>query len=127
MKRAVVVLLAVLMCLSFACCGKSETNTDATYVPKQKAEIGYDYETEMMIIGTVKEVNGNALLIVTDDGQEYSFGFSDKVKVVEDEYYVFRPKASDLAGKKVTAIAGNQVQETWPMGLTNERLIIIAE
>ena len=126
MKKAVVILLAVFMCFSFACCGKEKTSTDAR-LSNQKAEISYDSNTEMMLVGTVKEVNGNSLLIVTDNNQEYVFGFSKNVKVVENEYYVYNPKASDLLGKKVTSIAGNQVQETWPMGLTNERLIIITE
>lgn len=126
MKRAIVILLAVIMCVSFVCCGKEETSTD-TSLSNQKAEISYNSNTEMMLVGTVKEVNGNSLLIVTDDKQEYVFGFSNEIKVVEKENYVYNPRAKDLLGKKVTAIAGNQVQETWPMGLTNERLIIISE
>ena len=126
MKRAVVILLAVIMCVSFACCGKSETPTDAR-LSSQKAEISYDSNTEMMLVGTVKEVNGNSLLIVTDDKQEYVFGFSKKIKVVKNDSYVYNTEAKDLLGKKITAIAGNQVQETWPMGLTNERMIIITE
>ena len=126
MKKAVVILLAVFMCFSFACCGKEKTSTDAR-LSNQKAEITYDADTEMMLVGTVKEVNGNSLLIVTDDNQEYVFGFSNEIKVVEKENYVYNPQAKDLLGKKVTAIAGNQVQETWPMGLTNERMIIITE
>ena len=127
MKRAVVILLSALMCLGLACCGNTETNTDATYIPSQKAEVGYDFEKEQIITATVKEVNGNVLLLVTEDGKEYYFNFSDSVKVVNGDYYVPKAKASDLAGKKVNAIASNQVQETWPMGLTGERLIILAE
>ena len=126
MKRAVVILLALLMCVSFACCGKSETPTDAGY-NSQKAEISYDSNTEMMLVGTVKEVNGNSLLIVTDDKQEYVFGFSNEIKVVKNDSYVYNTEAKDLLGKKVTVIVGNEVQETWPMGLTNERVIIITE
>ena len=80
-----------------------------------------------MLVGTVKEVNGDSLLIVTDNDQQYIFSFSKKIKVVKDEQYVYNPQAADLSGKKVTVIAGNEVQETWPMGLTNERMIIITE
>lgn len=126
MKRAVVILLALLMCVSFACCGKEKTSTDASY-SSEKAEITYDATKEMMLVGTVKEVNGDSLLIVTDNDQEYVFGFSKEIKVVQNEQYVYNPQAADLLGKKVTAIAGNEVQETWPMGLTNERVIIITE
>ena len=126
MKRAVVILLAVLMCVSFACCGKSETPTDAR-PSGQKAEITYDATKELMLVGTVKEVNGDSLLIVTDNKQEYIFSFSKNIKVVQNEQYVYNPQAADLLGKKVTAIAGNEVLETWPMGLTNERVIIITE
>lgn len=125
MKRAVVIFLAVLMCLSFACCGK-KTATDAEE-KKEKAVVSCDNDTEQMIVATVKEVNGNNLLLLTDNAEEYAFNYSDKVKVVEGEYYVTGVKASDLLGKKVVVIAGNQVQETWPMGLTGERLIILAE
>lgn len=126
MKKAVVILLAVFMCFSFACCGKEKTSTDASY-SSEKAEITYDATNEMMLVGTVKEVNGDSLLIVTDNENEYSFSFSKKIKVVQDEYYVYNPQAKDLLGKKVTVIVGNEVQETWPMGLTNERVIIITE
>ena len=125
MKRAVVILLAVLMCVSFACCGKSEDSASGTN--SQKAEITYDVTKEMMLVGTVKEVNGDSLLIVTDNDQEYVFSFSKKIKVVQNEQYVYNPQAADLLGKKVTAIAGNEVMETWPMMLTNERVIIITE
>ena len=127
MKRAVVILLALLMCLGLACCGSTETVTDATYMPKQKAEITINNETEQFILATVKEANGDSLTLVTDEGQEYIFSFSENVKVVEGEYYLPAVKASDLVGKKVSAIVGKEVQETWPMGLTNERLIILAE
>ena len=81
----------------------------------------------MMLVGTVKEVNGDSLLIVTDNDQEYVFSFSKEIKVVQNEQYVYNPQAADLLGKKVTAIAGNEVMETWPMMLTNERVIIITE
>ena len=125
MKRAVVILLAVLMCLGLACCGSTETITDATYMPKQKAEISINTETEQIILATVREANGDSLTLVTDDGQEYIFSFTEKVKVVEGEYYLPAVKASDLVGKRVSAVVGNEVMETYPMMLTNERLIIL--
>lgn len=128
MKRAIVIFLAAFMCISFACCGKdTESNTDATYLPTQKAEIVYDVENEQMIIATVKQVNGNSLLLVDGNDNEYVFNFSENVKVVKGENYVFKAKASDFAGKKVTVIVSNQIQETWPMGLTGEKFIIINE
>ncbi len=127
MKRLAVIFLAGLMCFTFACCGGEKTPTDAPDQggnSKNKAMITVN-EGEMILIATVKEVNGNSLLLADEKGSEYVFNYSDEVTVVEDDYYVLDLSADYFAGKNVTVIVSDQVQETWPMGLTGERMIII--
>jgi len=126
MKKAVVILLMILMCFSFACCGK-KTATDTSYVaPKEEAQISIG-ENEMILIATVKEVNGDSLLLEAETGEEYVFGFSKNVKVVKDSYIIRDMTAKDFLNKKVTVVVSSEVQETYPMGLTGERFIIISE
>ena len=120
MKKLTVILLSVLMVLVLTGCkGTLTANVDPN-VADTSLRNG-----EMKLSGKVVEVNGNTLMIEDEKGGKYVFGYSDEIMVAEDGYYVVDYTADSFMGKNVTVVASEIVLETWPMMLTQERMIII--
>ena len=116
MKKLAVILLSVLMIAVSAGCRA------ATFDPNV-ADTSLR-EGEMKLSGKVVEVREEALLIEDEKGGRYTFAYSDDITVVEDGYYVVDLSADSFKGKKVTVIANQSVMETWPMMLSDVRMII---
>lgn len=120
MKKTISVLLALILVLSFASCAKNENKADTSL-----------NEGEMKITGEVTSMSGNTLILSSDDKKEisdkFTFSYSDDIIVVEDGFYVTDYSADTFYGKKITVICSSLIQETYPAGLRDVRMIIIKE
>ena len=121
MKKFIAVLLVLLISVSFYGC--REENADNTIMPG---------EGEIKLTATVKQATdtesyGATLLLCDADGKEYVFGCDENVTIIENgaEISVLDSYADYFTGKKVTVIVSELMQETYPLGLTGERVIII--
>lgn len=119
MKRIICILLTAVMALSFFACGKDPTKADYSL-----------NEGEMMLTGKVTKVSGNLLTFETEKSSisdKFYIGYSDEITVAENGAYVVDYTADYFKGKKISVICSELVQETYPAGLTNVRMIIINE
>lgn len=120
MKKTISILLVLILMLSLACCGKNENKADTSLK---------DGETK--ITGVVSSMSGNLLTLSSEDKKEisdkFTFSFSDDIVVVEDGYYVVDYTADTFYGKEITVICNSLIQETYPAGLTDVRMIIIKD
>ena len=122
MKRFIAFLLVLVICVSFsACTGAQEPEASIT---PEKGEI--------QITATVMKATDNGdfgvtLLLCDSEGTEYVFGCDENVTIIEDgvEIAVLDSAADYFRGKTVTVIVSEQIQETYPLGLTGERMVII--
>ena len=117
MKRLTMIFLSVLMIAVLTGCGA------AMFDPDNIADTSLR-DGEMKLSGKVTEVSGETILIEDEKGGRYTFGYSDEITVVEDGYYVVDLSADSFRGKRVTVIANQSVMETWPMMLSDVRMII---
>ncbi len=117
MKKTIAIVLAAVLVLSFAACMKDSNKPDLTL-----------NEGEMMLTGRITKVGGSLLTLETDDSSisnKFCFGYSDSIAVVEEGAYVVDYTADSFKGKTVSVICSELVQETYPAGLTDVRMIII--
>lgn len=117
MKKLICLMLAMILALSFYACEKDPNKVDLTL-----------NDGEMMLTGKVTKVSGNLLTFETDDStvsDKFYIGYSDKISVAEDGAYVVDYTADAFKGKKISVICSELVQETYPAGLTDVRMIII--
>lgn len=116
MKKILSILLVIILALSFASCVKKENRADTSLK-----------EGEIEITGLVTSMSGSLLTISDDEDKQYRFDYSDDIVVVEDGAYVVDYTADTFYGKKITVICSSDIQETYPAGLTDVRMIIIKE
>lgn len=121
MKKIIVLLLVLVISLSFYGC--KENKADNLVMPG---------EGEIKLTATVKQATdtepcGATLLLCDADRMEYVFGCDENVTIIEngEEINVLDSCADYFKGKKVTVIVSELMQETYPLGLTGERVIII--
>ena len=103
--------------MSFAACIKGENTPDVSPL-----------EGEMILGGKITKVSGSLMLLESDDSSisnKFTFGYSDTITVVENGEYVVDLSADYFEGKKVSVICSRLVQETYPAGLTDVRMIIL--
>ena len=113
MKKIAVIILSLTLVMSLVACGKNENRADTSL-----------RQGETSISGKVESVKGDTLLICDDKGARYVFSYSDEVTVVCDGWYVVDLSADSFENKDVTVICSQQILETYPMQLQNERMII---
>ena len=113
MKRFAAVILALVLAISLVACAKNENKADTSLK-----------EGETSISGRVEEVNGNTLVICDKDGAKYHFTYSDDVSVVMNGWYVVDMTADSFENMDVTVICSQEILETYPMRLQNERMLI---
>ncbi len=124
MKKKICLILAALifsaaLMLSFSACVKDDNKADTRI-----------HEGEMVLTGKVERVSGNHITLKTQDSSisdKFYFYYTDEVTVVEDGYYVMDLAADSFEGKEISVICSELVQETYPAGLTDVRMIIINE
>lgn len=116
MRKTICLLMAVIMGLTFSACAKRENKADTT--------VG---EGEVMLTGKITEVKGNYMLLESRESSlcdKFSFSFSDEIIAVEKGYYVVDLTADSYLGKTVSVICSESIQETYPAGLSDVRMII---
>lgn len=117
MKKVIAAALAMILIFCLGACGKGPDTPDISVL-----------EGEMMLTGRVTKVSGSLIILESNDSSisnKFSFGYSDSVTVVEKGAYVADLSADSFRGKKVSVICSELVQETYPAGLSDVRLIII--
>ena len=121
MKKIIALLLSLVISVSFYGC--KEEKTDETIIPG---------EGEIKLTATVKQATdtepyGATLLLCDADRMEYVFGCDENVTIIENgvQINLLDSCADYFTGKKVTVIVSELMQETYPLGLTGERVIII--
>lgn len=117
MKKVTVMILAAFVLMSLvACIGDGR-------VPEMKPGDG-----EMMLNGRITKAGGSYMLLETDESSisnKFSFSYSDTIEVVENGAFVVDLSADSFVGKDVSIICSELVQETYPAGLIDVRMIII--
>ena len=111
-------MLAAVLLFSLGACMKGNTKPDVSLL-----------EGEMLLTGRVTQVSGNAIILESSDSSisnKFSFAYSDAVIVVEDGSFVVDYSADSFKGKSISVICSQLVQETYPAGLVDVRMIIIA-
>ncbi len=117
MKKIITLVLAAVLLISLSACMKDGN------VPDTQLREG-----EMMLTGKITKVSSNLMLLESDDSSisnKFTFGYSDSITVVESGAYVVDLSADSFEGKKVSVICSELVQETYPAGLVDVRMIII--
>ncbi len=114
MKKIITIILMLILTFTLCGCKKTENKADTSLS-----------EGETVITGTVESVSGNILIISDGEGGRYSFYYSDEVDVVEKGYYVVDLSANYFDGKKVSVICSEEIMETYPAQLKNERMLIV--
>lgn len=114
MRKILFIALTLIFIFSLSACSKPENRADTSIK-----------EGEIKITATVEKVNGNILTLSDGEGGRYSFFYSDEVEVVVDGFYVTDMSADSFKGEKVTVICSNEIMETYPAQLKNERMIIL--
>lgn len=117
MKKIIAIVLATVLLISFAACIKGENTPDVSLL-----------EGEMLLEGKITKVSGNLMLFESDNSSisnKFTFGYSYTINVIENGAYVLDLSADYFKGKRVSIICSRLVQETYPAGLSDVRLIII--
>ena len=124
MKKMIAVILTVLVLFSFSACAKRENRADTSL---EKGEI--------MLSGFVSESYGNSFLLEKTDGYDWEEYVGDRAYVsigadtefVIDGWYVTDLTADSFEGKYISVICSENVRETYPVQLQNERMIIVLD
>ncbi len=124
MKKKICLILAALIFLAalmlvFNACVRDDNKADTRV-----------HEGEMVLTGKVERVSGNTITLKTEKSNisdKYRFYYSEDVTVVEGGYYVMDLAADSFEGKEISVICSELVEETYPAGLTDVRMIIINE
>ena len=124
MKKMIAVILTVLVLFSFSACVKRENRADTSL---EKGEI--------MLSGFVSESYGNSFLLEKTDGYDWEEYVGDRAYVsidadtefVIDGWYVTDLTADSFEGKYISVICSENVRETYPVQLQNERMIIVLD
>lgn len=117
MKKVTAIVMIILAVLSLSACSADGNKAEIT--------VG---QGEMMLSGKVTKVSGNSLLLECEDSNicdKFHLYYDSEVVVVEDGYYVVDLAADYFENKEISVICSNLVQETYPAGLTQVRMIII--
>ncbi len=124
MKKKICLILAALvfsaaLMLTFNACVRDDNKADTKV-----------HEGEMLLTGKAEKVSGNHITLKADGNSisdKFYFYYTDEVTVVENGYYVMDLAADSFEGKEISVICSEMVQETYPAGLTDVRMIIINE
>ncbi len=114
MKKMICIATVLFTFCTLCACSKPENRADTSL-----------REGETAISGKVEQVRGNILVISDGKGGRYSFCYSDDIEVVDDGWYVVDLAADSFKGKKVTVICSEEIMETYPAQLKNERMLIM--
>lgn len=118
MKKIIAIALVLLLLISFGACAKNNNVPDVEL-----------HEGEMMLRGKITKVSGSLIILESGDSSisnKFSFGYSDSITVVENGAFVVDYSADAFKGKTVSIICSELVQETYPAGLMDVRMIIIS-
>ncbi len=124
MKKKICLILAALvfsaaLMLAFNACVRDDNKANTSL-----------QEGEMVLTGKAEKVSGNHITLKADGNSisdKFYFYYTDEVTVVENGYYVMDLAADSFEGKEISVICSEMVQETYPAGLTDVRMIIINE
>ncbi|MBQ7295605.1 MAG: hypothetical protein IJW86_05360 [Clostridia bacterium] len=117
MRKIISIVLAVILTFSLAGCGISSGKADVSVK-----------QGEMLLTGKVTKVSGNLLTLETDKSNisdKFYIGYTDEIVVVQEDAYVVDYTADVFKGKTISVICSELVEETYPAGLTQVRMIII--
>lgn len=117
MKKIITIVLAAVLLTGLCACMRDGNVPDTE--PR---------EGEMMLTGEITKVSGSLMLLESDDSSisnKFTFGYTDSITVVENGAYVVDLSADSFEGKSISVICSELVQETYPAGLTDVRMIII--
>lgn len=117
MKKIICAALAVIIIFSFAACQRRENIADTSLK-----------DGEILLTGKITKVSGSLLILESENNKtsdKFSFGYDSNITVVEGRAYVVDYTADAFLGKEVSVICSELIQETYPAGLTDVRMIII--
>ncbi len=117
MRKAISLVMTILLIFSLAGCTKNPNEA-----------VAKPGEGEMMLTGKVTKVSGNLITLETSDSSisdKFYIGYSEDITVAENGAYVADCTADSFKGKTVSVICSELVEETYPAGLTEVRMIII--
>ncbi len=120
MKKILAVTLTLVLALSLFACAKKENRADTTLK-----------EGEILLSGYASESFGKSLLIEKAEGYDWPIdsdrayvSLGENIQFVVDGWYVTDLSADYFEDKYISVICSEEVAETYPVQLQNERMII---